>query len=44
MSAMLSHDYSDEVSFGKMTKGKQYQQGRVGTINKNRGSGLSPKQ
>ena len=44
MSAILSHDYSDEVSIGKMTKEKQYQQGRVGTINKNRGSGLSSRQ
>ena len=44
MSAMLSHDYSDEVSFGKMTKGKQCQQGRVGTIGKNRESGLSSRQ
>ena len=44
MSAMLSHDYSDEVSIGKMTKEKQYQRGRVGMIAKNRGGGLSSRQ
>ena len=44
MSAMLYHDYSDEVFIGNMIKEKQYQQGRVRTIGKNRESGLSSRQ